>query len=223
MKKIIFLIFSIFITNIEKINTQTFQWCRYGNGTFNNFGYAVASDVTSDYGTRNPGATGTLFHRGVDICPYGNQDVVLVAPFNGMIEDIIRSTDRLIAIRIRKNMPIPFSPKRFSFLHIFNNNDLPIIQNGFRLEEINLNLVIIDMVNCRAFSKPAGLQVTCNGQTITTTNIFQEGWPLAPMGTSGNHPSYYDYHVHITQHEIGNTWNIFQETFLDLTASMMPN
>jgi len=206
MGKIAILLFTIFFLNIWSIDAQTFQWCRYANGDFNNFGPATTSDVTSDYGTRNPGATGSRFHRGVDIRPHGDQDVVLVAPFKGNIQDIVRNND-LTVIRIVQDVKIPLGLKKFSFLHIFNNNAIPISYNGFRLEVIQQNYVIVDLVNCRAFSKKIGLEVTCNGDTITTTDEFEEGWPLAPMGTSG-HPSgsssSYDYHVHIAQHENNN-------------------
>lgn len=70
-------------------NAQDFQWGRYHNGEFNNIGPASVSDVTSDFGMRNAGTGASRFHRGVDISPVGDQDVVLVAPFDGIIEEII--------------------------------------------------------------------------------------------------------------------------------------
>jgi hypothetical protein len=59
---------------------QTLQFARYSNAnnTFTNTSPILTGDITSDFGPRNPGTQGTLFHRGVDIRPQGDQDFRLV-------------------------------------------------------------------------------------------------------------------------------------------------
>lgn len=205
-----FLLIIIFFSSGNSF-AQNFQWGRYSNGAFNNIGPAVASDVTSDFGMRNGGVGATVFHKGVDISPLGDQDVIIIAPFDGTITDIIAPSGSIKSLQfISNNNPAV----KIALLHIFPNGALPLNSNGFRLEYVGNIPVIIDIVNCRAFSATVGLQVTCNGQPISqnnppisTTNMFNLGWPIAPMGNSGHlstgNP--YPYHTHITQLENGST------------------
>ncbi|MDZ4710657.1 MAG: hypothetical protein SH818_19810 [Saprospiraceae bacterium] len=181
MKSILFTICLISILGVININAQNFMWGRFQNNTFNNITAATASDVTSNYGTRNaPG--GTRFHRGVDISPIGATNVILAAPTGGTIVRIVNpSLESIGILEIELDaLPDPNNPSqnlpqtRLSFLHIFSNGNLPRVNSGFRLDEVSLNgntyLVIIDLVNCRAFSTTTGISVTCNGQPMNVSN-----------------------------------------------------
>lgn len=184
------------------VQGQVIQFARYYNNSFNNTFSASASDITSDFGMRNPGTTGTLYHRGIDISPLGNEDLVILAPFEGRVARM--DDNGIIDLIIESNAPPgPLEPVlRIDLLHIFDNRVLPIIKNGFKLLLIGSNYVIIDLVNCRAFCVVPGLPVSCNGNIITTINTFNAGWPIAPVGNSGGNAEHpYPYHVHLTQYE----------------------
>ncbi len=186
-------------------NAQNFQWGRYFDGTFNNISQSSASDITSDFGMRNAGVGATVFHRGVDISPIGDEDVVIIAPFDGTITNIVPTNGGIKSLEFTSKIDTNI---RIALLHIFSNDALPITSNGFRLQYVGAVPVIVDLVNCRAFSSTPGLQVYCNlaHPAILTTNEFDLGWPIAPMGNSGHIRSNtaYPYHTHVTQLENGS-------------------
>lgn len=197
MNKILLLLFAFILGIYHAASGQVLHLARYSNHTFTNASPTIASDITSDFGMRNPGTRGTLFHRGVDFNPEGDDDLVILAPFDGNIVKIRRNGITDLIIESTATPAI-----RLDMLHIFNDDRFPITYNGFELLEKNNRLVIIDLVNCRAFSADTTpLTVQCNGQNITTTNTFQANWPLAPVGTSGG----YAYHLHLMQLENGNS------------------
>lgn len=201
-------IFTIFAS--ITLNAQNFQWGRYNNGAFNNIGPATVSDVSSDFGMRNAGAGASVFHKGVDISPVGDQDVIIIASFDGTITEITAPSGSIKILEFTSDLDPNI---RIALLHIFPNGELPITYNGFRLQYVGASPVIVDVVNCRAFSSTPGLQVTCNGLpasptnlALTTVNTFDVGWPIAPMGTSGyiKPDKSYPYHTHVTQLENGS-------------------
>ena len=137
-----------FLLGAASLNSQNFLWGRFENNQFNNIVAATASDVTSNYGSRNA-AGGTRFHRGVDISPLGAQNVILAAPTDGTITDIVNPGNTSIRILeiLLDAVPDPNNPNqnlpqtRLRFLHIFSNGALPRVNSGFRLQSVVVNYI----------------------------------------------------------------------------------
>src|SRR3989339_1935550 len=72
-------------------------------------------EITSDFGPRLVGSLD--FHKAIDYHRGAGETIPLLE--NGQVEDLARGTGNLFRIEIRGN-------HTFRYLHMFNNNSLPI-------------------------------------------------------------------------------------------------
>ncbi len=201
MKKIFLKIVLLAILTNSQLAAQSLKYCLYSNGSFTAPVPYTPSDIVSDFGTRNAGKPGaSRFHRGIDLNPLPKQvqNKVLLAPFDATISFIVSNGLKII------NIKPDTSSVSFSFLHIFNNDGLPITKNGFTLIAEGGG-TIIDLVNGIAYSETPNLNISHKGINYITQNTIKKDAPMAPMGTSSNsktRPA--DYHVHVSKLESGN-------------------
>ena len=192
----------VILVTLNTLNAQTaLQYGRYdaATNTFSAPTTFAIGDITSDFGVRNAGPDATIFHRGTDIVPRGEQNIVLYTPFAGTIAELgVRNG--IVYLNLQSNVNATL---RLGFLHLFSNDgDAPQVSNGFKWVTLTntQSYVIIDLVNNIAYAEAAGENYTdpITNITYTTRNTFGANTPIAPMGNSGADGRY---HLHLTQYE----------------------
>jgi hypothetical protein len=208
----------LLVTNFLLINSIMSQdELRFARWSSTNgfFGYEniMCEDIISDHGMRVADPPATLFHRGSDVAPLNDenlveQNVVLVAHRLGRIRQINIGNGSIIRrIYIDFGTGDPYlTPSTWVkdhslvVLHIFADNSISQTRNGFRITTladvggIGSSPVIIDLVNNRAYSSSINKTIVYNNIAMVTTDMVAQGAPFAPIGTSGGYP----YHAHIS-------------------------
>jgi len=120
-------------------------------------------EITSDFGPRLVGSLD--FHKAIDYHRGAGETIPLLE--NGQVEDLARGTGNLFRIEIRGN-------HTFRYLHMFNNNSLPITSGIFTLTNSdNGHLCIIKWTSGYQGSRADYIisQHDYSGETVTLNSI----------------------------------------------------